>query len=95
MGKIFQRMQLARSILDAVSQHRNVDTKSIVSRARYEEVALARREFCELAYGAGIGSILIGKILGRDHTTILYHVNPAWRVRKDQWRYRQNARRQG
>lgn len=93
MGKIYERAELARSILEAVSQFYNIDVPSIVGRAKYKRVQAVRRQFCKMAYEAGVGSVTIGKVLNRDHTTILYHVRPHWRARKNAWRFKQIQRR--
>ena len=95
MAEVRRKINLGRSILAAVSHHRNIDAKLIVGRDRQRDVMQARRDVCEMAHEAGIGCVIIGRILNRDHTTILSHVSPTYRAHKNRWRYKQNARRAG
>jgi hypothetical protein len=63
-----------RTVLE-VAQERGIDARLIVGACRFQEVFLARVEVAERLHAHGYTSVLIGKILKKDHSTILYYLS--------------------
>ena len=62
--------KLAKEICD---KH-NVTIDQFKSLIRTRDVVAAKRAFCKQAYDMGNSATQIAKFLGRDHTTVLYHL---------------------
>jgi DNA-binding CsgD family transcriptional regulator len=73
----------ANAILREVSARHGVDIPSMRScRVRFPHFVMARREFCVLAYAAGIGSVTIAHMLECTPGTVRYHIKPSLRAHK-------------
>jgi DNA-binding CsgD family transcriptional regulator len=73
----------ATNILREVSTRHGVDIRSMRScNVRFQHFVRARREFCVLAYAAGVGSVTIAKMLECTPGTVRYHINPSLRDSK-------------
>ncbi len=73
----------ARDLICEVSSRHNIDIRSMRDcRARSTHFVAARREFCILAYAAGVGSVTIAKMLECTPGTVRYHINPSLRDSK-------------
>ena len=82
---MWTRMQKARKLLKKISKKKNVDIKSIVGPYHDRYLVNIRREFIEKARNDfGLGAVSIGRILNRNHSTILYHTSPELRKKKMQ-----------
>lgn len=69
-----ERRELAESILADVSKWHRIDIPSLRHPAQHDHFIRARKEFCRLAYMAGIGTPTIAKVLHKDVSTIRHHV---------------------
>lgn len=63
-----------RRILAAAAAAAGLQVADIVGRARNRHVVALRAEIMKRLSHAGYGSITIGKVLKRDHSTVLYHL---------------------
>lgn len=79
------RTQKARKLLKRMAKRENIDMKSIVGRYQFSYLVDFRREFIEMARrDFGLGAVVIGRILNRNHSTIIYHTSPELRKKKMQ-----------
>jgi chromosomal replication initiation ATPase DnaA len=60
-----------RKIIEEVSEATGIPERQILSDMRERNVCLARDLVCYVASRAGIGSIPIGRVLKRDHSSVL------------------------
>ena len=74
--------QTGLRILAEVAARYGIKTESMIAKNRKAKVNRARTEFYRLAHAAGVGPTMICKILGRDMSTVLYHVNDEFRRSK-------------
>lgn len=88
-GNRMLKYKRANGLLKLVSEKHDVDIKSMRDPSQKVKFVLARREFCELAHAAGCGSVVIGKVLWRDPTTVLYHLRPDMREHRKNQRIQQ------
>lgn len=85
----------ARKMLKELAIERKAAIRDIVGRYNEPQFVALRVEFIKRASALGLGCISIGRILERDHTTILYHLKPEMQVRKSAQRLRwEKIRRQ-
>lgn len=75
---------LGRQMLEDIAREHRAAVRDILGRYREPQFVALRVEFMRRAHAAGMGSITIGKLLRRNHTTVLYHLN-GWRERKYAW----------
>lgn len=75
----------ARKALVELAKERQMAVRDIVGRYNYPEIVAVRTEFMRRASAMGLGCIMIGRILDRNYTTVLYHLND-WKPRKRAWR---------
>lgn len=91
LPKVVVRRSIGRAILAEVVRERKACVRDIVGRYNQPEFVALRVEFIRRAHSQGVGSITIGRIIKRDHTTVLYHLRN-WRPRKNAWRAAKMAR---
>ncbi len=84
---MWMRAQKARKLLKNMAKKKNIDMKSITGPYHFKYLVDIRKEFIHKAYDLGLGMVLIGRILNRNHSTIAYHTDPELRRRK-RLRYR-------
>jgi chromosomal replication initiation ATPase DnaA len=68
------RMARCERILDAVADRHGVTTKEILGRSRTAPVAAARHVVEAELFQSGMACAEIGRILGRDHTSVQHGV---------------------
>jgi chromosomal replication initiation ATPase DnaA len=66
-------------LVESVAHRCGVTVDGLLSRARTSELADARRELMASLWGSGCSYAQIGRLLGRDHTTVVYAVRKALR----------------
>ena len=88
---LLERFSKGKAVLLELSKSRNVLLSDITGRYNSDYLVGIRKEFCLRAKELGLGCISIGKILDRDHTTVLYHLSPAMQARKTKNRSRRTA----
>lgn len=92
MSLLGKRLRLGKALLRQISLERNIDIPSIVGRYNYDYLVEVRREYCVRARELGLGTPMIGKILERDHATVMYHLNPEMRrIKSDRSKERRAA----
>jgi hypothetical protein len=74
LPKTVLRRRLARQVLADLVKERKASVRDIVGRYNQAEFVKLRVEFMRRAYAAGVGSPIIGRIIKRDHSTVLYHL---------------------
>ena len=79
---ILDRHILGKFILYQILEKRKIGIKDVLGPSRTSYIVAARREFCMEAKNNGIGCVIIGKILKRHSSTILYHSSREMRERK-------------
>lgn len=70
-----EAMEKALTLLQEISQAHKIDIKSLQHRAVFSHFVKARKEYCKRGRAIGISSTILGKMLHRDHTTVLYHAS--------------------
>lgn len=78
----------ARSIVDEVAAHYGLDPGLLISPCRVERVFRARIEVAKRLRAIGYSMPRIGKVLNKDHTSIVYYLGrgkkkpkpPKWRA---------------
>lgn len=73
-----------RKVLADLAKERKASIRDIVGRYNQPEFVALRVEFIRRAAAAGLGSPTIGRIIKRDHSTVLYHLRGG-RMRKAVW----------
>lgn len=86
-----RRYSAGKRILREVAAEARRSTKELTGTYRDSDLVALRLEFIYRARAAGLGSVTMGRVLNRDHTTILYHIN-GWRARKNAWAAAKRAR---
>lgn len=76
------QVEICRAILAHIAKRAKVDPKDLAGRDMARRFIAPRSEVCRLANAAGVGQTVIAYVLNRDLSTILYHINPAYRARK-------------
>lgn len=95
MVTLAQRRFAARQMLKDLAVERKAAVRDIVGRYNEPQFVALRVEFIKRASALGLGCIAIGRILERDHTTVLYHLSQEMQVRKSAQRLRwEKAKRQ-
>lgn len=81
MAELARFRHEGRRMIEGLARKHRTPVRDIVGR--YNDVALVaiRAEFIKWATGLGMGSVTIARMIGRDHSTVLYHRN-GWRQRK-------------
>jgi len=92
MVSLARRRFAARKMLKELAADRKVAVRDIVGRYNEPQFVALRVEFIKRASALGLGCITIGRILERDHTTVLYHLKPEMQVRKNAQRLRTAAK---
>ena len=87
LERTFPRLGALAEIIEAVAAVYGVSHADIVGRARTKSIAEARMAVCLVAKRCTrLSYPEIGRVLGRDHTTVMALVQSAERLRaKDQW----------
>ena len=65
-------MESVQAIIDEVAQKHCVDVSLIMCDCRYPEVVRARWEIMQRLHVGGLSHSQIGRILGKNHTTVMY-----------------------
>lgn len=91
MVTLAQKRFAARQMLKDLAGERKAAVRDIVGRYNEPQFVALRVEFIKRASALGLGCITIGRILERDHTTILYHLKPEMQTRKREQRLRWEA----
>ena len=84
-GVIGRKLYLGEWLLAGLCAARGIGVRDVRSANRDKNIAAVRREFCLLAKQVNIGSVLVARLVGRDHATVLYHQNESYRDRKNAW----------
>ena len=71
----------ARNILKVIANDNNVPIRDIVGRYNDANLVALRVQFMKRAKALGMGSVVIGRMINRGHSTVLYHLN-GWRPAK-------------
>lgn len=61
-------------LVDAVAERHGVLADSLLGRRRHREVVRARHDLVVCLWASGCAFIEIGRLLGMDHTSIMYAV---------------------
>ncbi len=69
-----------RAVIEAVAWRLTVSPTDILGTRRLSVLATARRLVCVLFRDAGIGMAATGRLIGRDHTTVLHHLRKSDRL---------------
>jgi hypothetical protein len=77
-----RKYQTGRRLLIELCAARLVGIVDICGDGRAQHLVAIRREFCEIASMHGIGSIIIGRVLRCDSSTVRYHRSPAVRANR-------------
>lgn len=72
----------SREIIRAVALEHGLQPRDLLGRDRFGHFIAARREAMVRLREAGFSYPQIGRFLGRDHSTIVFHVNKANRARR-------------
>lgn len=67
----------SREIIRAVALEHGLQPRDLLGRDRFGHFIAARREAMVRLREAGFSYPQIGRFLGRDHSTIVFHVNKA------------------
>lgn len=70
-----------KELLNNLAREHKTPVRDIVGRYNDATLVAIRVEFIRLATAMGMGSVTVSRMIGRDHTTVLYHRN-GWRGRK-------------
>jgi chromosomal replication initiation ATPase DnaA len=81
MAELARHRFEARNMLKALAKDRKAAMSDIVGRYNYPELVAVRLEFIKMARERGMSCLTIGRVMGRHHTTILYHLNPEMKQR--------------
>ncbi len=77
----------ARAIIKEIAELRGLEPREILGRSRFQNVVRARVEVAKRLDERGYSSPQIGKILNRDHTTVLYYIGRGRRhIKPPRWR---------
>jgi chromosomal replication initiation ATPase DnaA len=90
---VLNRYKRARKILKNISIEYDIDMPSLLSRSQMAHFVVARRAFILRCKENSIGSVVIGKVLGRNCSTIVYHQNSQIKKRKQAYSKRWRASR--
>jgi len=71
------RARRAQVLLQHVARRFGFTVEQMRKDVRDSRLVAARREYCARVDAEGIGSVISGKILGRNQGTIRYHLSPA------------------
>jgi chromosomal replication initiation ATPase DnaA len=85
---LLERFAQGRELLLQLAKSRDVLPSDVMGHYNSDYLIRIRKDFCLRAKEMGLGCISIGKILNRDHTTVLYHLSPAMQARKTEARSR-------
>ena len=77
VGPVVMRYKKANQLLEMFAKTERISIKDLRGRSSYRPYVEKRKEFARLARKQGIGSVIIGYLLERDHTTILHYINPS------------------
>jgi chromosomal replication initiation ATPase DnaA len=69
-------------LVEAVARRHGVPVDALLGPRRYADLSRARKDLYGCLYGSGIGFSEIGRLLGRDHTTVLTGVRSDLRGRR-------------
>lgn len=72
-----RRIAFLGDIIDRVSQEFKVHRRDILGRAKYNFILPARFGLCKILRERGLSYSQIGRVLDRDHTTVIYAVRRA------------------
>lgn len=72
----------SRDIIRAVAHEHGLQPGDILGRDRFGHFIAARREAMVRLREAGFSYQRIGEFLGRDHSTVVFHINQANRARR-------------
>lgn len=75
MGR--KRIAFIGDIIEKVSEAFKVHRQDILGRAKYDFILPARFALCKILYERGMSYSQIGRVLDRDHTTIMHAVRRA------------------
>lgn len=85
-GKLSAKRIEASRILEEVAARYGVTVPRMMMHVSNSQLTAARREYCTLAAAAGVGSVIIGRLLNRNSSTVRYHVQECIRIRKKAYR---------
>ena len=77
MNKVAQ-IKLMSKVLQAVSEHLNVNVFDVLSSCRKPDLVDARQMAMLLRRERGMSLKNIGRFMNRDHSTVIYDVNTVW-----------------
>lgn len=64
-------------MVESVAQRHGVTVDAVLGSRRTSEVARARHDLMAGLYGSGLAYAEIGRLLGRDHTSVMHGVRRA------------------
>jgi chromosomal replication initiation ATPase DnaA len=73
----FTPREATLALVDWVARTHSVTLEDVMSRSRERAIAVARQEVFWRLYMGGKSSIQIGRMFGRDHTTVLHGIRRA------------------
>lgn len=72
-----------RLLLNEICNYLDLENEVVFSKERSMSASKQRRIFCYEMRRRGWSLIEIGRVLGRDHTTVLHHINRVTKEEKD------------
>ncbi len=64
-------------MVESVAERHGVSVAGLLSRCRNREFVIARQDLMTVLWGSGLAFAEIGRLLGRDHSTVIYGVRRA------------------
>ncbi len=64
-------------IVESVADRHGISVAALLSRRRSQLFAVARQDLMSCLWASGLAYAEIGRLLGRDHTTVIYGVRRA------------------
>lgn len=86
------RRELAAQLAEGIAKETGIPAEDILGRGRDAQVVAARHRLWAMLHDAGISYSSLGKVLDRDHTTVLYAVR---KVREAQREFHSAERDRG
>lgn len=71
------RRERASALVESLAQETGIPVDCIMSRSHDPQVVAVRHRLWVMLHDSGLSIGAIGKVLGRDHTTILYGLRKA------------------
>lgn len=64
-------------MVESVASRHGVSARDVLGRRRIKEIATARHDLMSCLWGSGLAYAEIGRLLGMDHTSVMFGVRRA------------------